>query len=209
MPGSEGAYSIGQLRDLIDLTELGGSPVWPDDLNLARAKEILRQSEEQARSVRETASNVAEIREGAACTSRRGVTTHIGAEKLESALPGCVVPTLNTRTSRNVEDANMFANHYESTGTPKNGAGSSSSARLREDISHVVSEDTAMLGAEIQHAMDKKTSRVGERKRQLENKRKREAEVRVRPILEQEEEGMTDAQRRTARLLAKVRRTQV
>jgi hypothetical protein len=55
--------------------------------------------------------------------------------------------------------------------------------------------------------MNAKPSRAGERQRQATRKRQREAEVRTRPILDITGGAtMTDAQERTARLLAKVRK---
>jgi hypothetical protein len=225
-PQQEGGHgdtpmSRTELLDMVDLAELGGQQSWPPGMNLERAKLIVaRMTQQEAEEkYRETASGVAEIRGGAACIPRRGVTNHTDAAEMESALPGCVVPTHAERTCEDTNSVNVIDEGCGLAGSLKNSAGSKSAARRDEHIGSgeaepnkrcriTVADEAGDLGTELQEAMFSKPSRAGERKRQLENKRRRDAEVEARPIMEQETEDMTDAQRRTTRLLAKIRRKQ-
>ena len=186
-----------------------------------------------ASEARGPAPIVAEIREGAACTPRRGLTNHMGAAEMESVLRGCVVPGHSERTS---DATTVHADPCDLKGSPESSTGPISAARLNgkrageelmdracgkairnlpgsadstaeKSAGPLRAEDTAKFGAEIQRAMSAKPNRAGERQRQAERKRAREAEVRVRPVMELSDDAiMTEAQAKTARLLAKIRK---
>jgi hypothetical protein len=152
------------------------------------------------------------VREGAACTPRRGLTTRMSAAELESVRPGCVVPV---HSKRPPVDADVQLDIGGGSGSHPSSTGSISADRLssgRENATiptgmRLRPEDAASFGAELQRAITVKPSRAGERQLQAKRKRIKEAEVRERPIMELDNDApMTDAQLRTARLLAKVRK---
>jgi hypothetical protein len=134
---------------------------------------------------------------------------------LESALPGCVVPVHSMEPS---VDVFPQLGTDDIKGSSSSSAGPHSAARLSamcedgqlvsdKSQGRLRADQAASFGAEIQRAITGKPDRTGERKRQSERKRMREAETRQRPILEIASDAvMTDAQMRTARLLAKVRK---